>query len=467
MMRTDGPRLSAGDRYDIVILGAGMSGLAAARILAQSGARVALIEARRRVGGRIFTTQVATAEVADGGGSRQIPVELGAEFIHGLPQETWQLLHEAGLDAYELDGVEIHSGGGQLQDQDEQRDGGFAVLERMVQWLDTQAPGCDMSFADYLHRTAVDPTAANRAMAYVEGFNAADSSLIGIAALAQQQRAEDQIDSERLFHVRRGYDALPRFLAQEFESAGGTMMFGHVAQRVDWQRGAVAVSGTLDSGHAFSVNAARALISVPLGVLQAGALEFSPMPGDILAQAGRLKMGPVLRQTLVFRSRFWSTLRPDFARLSFLFTPGTLPATWWTPMPDEAPVITAWIGGPAVATFQNAVGTGGGPNARLDRTLHTLATAFGLSPDYIREQLLSWHTHDWQADPYARGAYSYAPAGAIDASARMTPPVEQTLYFAGEHTDVTGHWGTVHGALRSGMRAATQIRADRDLRADG
>ena len=238
-------------------------------------------------------------------------------------------------------------------------------------------------------------------------------------------------------------------------------------QRVDWQRGAVAVSGTLDSGHAFSVNAARALISVPLGVLQAGALEFSPMPGDILAQAGRLKMGPVLRQTLVFRSRFWSTLRPDFARLSFLFTPGTLPATWWTPMPDEAPVITAWIGGPAVATFQNAVGTGGGPNARLDRTLHTLATAFGLSPDYIREQLLSWHTHGWQADPYARGAYSYAPAGAIDASARMTPPVEQTLYFAGEHTDVTGHWGTVHGALRSGMRAATQIRADRDLRADG
>jgi monoamine oxidase len=448
--------------YDIVILGAGVAGLAAARILAQGGASVAVIEARRRVGGRIFTTQVATTQGAADGGSRQIPVELGAEFIHGLPEETWQLLHEAGLDAYELDGIEVHSSGGQLQEHDQQRDGGFAVLEAMVQWLATQPAGCDMSFVDYLNRIAVDPIARARAVAYVEGFNAADSALIGIAALAQQQRAEDQIHSERLFRVRRGYDAIPSFLAQEFESAGGTLMLGSIAQRLDWQRGAVTVSGTLDSGQVFHVNAARALICVPLGVLQAGALEFSPLPADILTQAERLKMGPVLRQSLVFRSRFWSTLRPGLDRLSFLFTPGSLPATWWTPMPDVAPIITAWIGGPAVGAFDNgsgvegASGAGSDANARLDRSLHTLAKGFGLSPAYIRQQLISAHTHDWQADPYARGAYSYAPAGAIDASARMTQPVEQTLYFAGEHTDVTGHWGTVHGALRSGMRAAAQ-----------
>jgi monoamine oxidase len=122
-------------------------------------------------------------------------------------------------------------------------------------------------------------------------------------------------------------------------------------------------------------------------------------------------------------------------------------------------MITAWIGGPAVAAFEDAPGTGDDANARLDRSLDTLATALGVSHDYLRQQLLSWHTHDWQADPYARGAYSYAPAGAVDASAQMTQPVEQTLFFAGEHTEVTGHWGTVHGALRSGMRAAEQLRA--------
>lgn len=414
--------------------------------------RVAVVEARRRVGGRIFTTQVTAA-----GGGRQIPVELGAEFIHGLPEETWQLLHQAGLGTYELDGIEVHSSAGQLRDQDEVRDGGFAVLEGMVQWLATQPSGCDMSFVDYLDRMGVDPIRRARAVAYVEGFNAADSALIGIAALACQQRAEDQIDSERLFRVRRGYDALPAFLAQEFESAGGTVMLGSIAQRIDWQPGAVTVSGTLDSGPAFSVKAARALISVPLGVLQAGALAFAPLPSDILTQAGRLKMGPVWRQTLVFRSRFWSTRDPGLERLSFLFTPGALPATWWTPMPDDAPTITAWIGGPAVGAFERIDGPGGDANARLDRSLRTLANAFGMAQADIRQQLLSSHTHDWQADPYARGAYSYAPAGAIDASARMTQPVGQTLYFAGEHTDVSGHWGTVHGALRSGLRAATQV----------
>jgi monoamine oxidase len=77
----------------------------------------------------------------------------------------------------------------------------------------------------------------------------------------------------------------------------------------------------------------------------------------------------------------------------------------------------------------------------------------------LQKQLLSWHTHDWQADPYAMGAYSYAPAGALDASALMSEPVQDTLYFAGEHTDVSGHWGTVHAALRSGLRAAEQLQA--------
>ena len=75
----------------------------------------------------------------------------------------------------------------------------------------------------------------------------------------------------------------------------------------------------------------------------------------------------------------------------------------------------------------------------------------------LQARLISWHTHDWQADPYSLGAYSYAPAGALNASSQMTRPAADTLYFAGEHTDTTGHWGTVHGALGSGLRAAAQI----------
>ncbi|MBV9612946.1 MAG: FAD-dependent oxidoreductase, partial [Acidobacteriaceae bacterium] len=67
--------------------------------------------------------------------------------------------------------------------------------------------------------------------------------------------------------------------------------------------------------------------------------------------------------------------------------------------------------------------------------------------------------HDWHTDPFSRGAYSYVPAGALPARARLAKPVADTLFFLGEATDQTGHSATVHGAIASGRRAARQILA--------
>jgi monoamine oxidase len=86
-----------------------------------------------------------------------------------------------------------------------------------------------------------------------------------------------------------------------------------------------------------------------------------------------------------------------------------------------------------------------------------LAAVFVLPEQTLRDALVATHWHDWSRDPFSRGAYSYVPAGALDAPTAMTRPAAGTLFFAGEHTDITGHWGTVHAALRSGLRAATQI----------
>ena len=87
----------------------------------------------------------------------------------------------------------------------------------------------------------------------------------------------------------------------------------------------------------------------------------------------------------------------------------------------------------------------------------TLASVFALDQHLVRSALIATCSHDWAGDPFARGAYSYVPAGALDACSKMTLPADTTLYFAGEHTDTTGHWGTVHAAIRSGLRAADQI----------
>ena len=131
-----------------------------------------------------------------------------------------------------------------------------------------------------------------------------------------------------------------------------------------------------------------------------------------------------------------------------------MPPVWWTAHPWETRTLTGWIGGPRSAAFEQCTREQVG-----DLACGALAKIFSLPLSYLRAQLIGCATHDWQADPLSCGAYSYVPAGALEAVLKMATPVEETLYFAGEHTDVTGHWGTVHAAMRSGMRAAAQMLA--------
>jgi monoamine oxidase len=126
-------------------------------------------------------------------------------------------------------------------------------------------------------------------------------------------------------------------------------------------------------------------------------------------------------------------------------------------MPYETPVLTAWAGGPKAASLLRLVTSDRKAGALLDQALSTLARVFDLPLADIKNRLFSWHLHDWQRDPFSRGAYSYLSVGALDAPGEMRNPVEDTLYFAGEHTDTAGHWGTVHAALATGMAAAHHL----------
>ena len=193
---------------------------------------------------------------------------------------------------------------------------------------------------------------------------------------------------------------------------------------------------------------------MPLGVLQHLGVVFDPVPATLIA-ANQLAMGPVRRFTLVFRERWWAADEEvKLPKLSFLFADGAMPPVWWTAHPWETRTLTGWIGGPRSAAFAQFTREQVG-----DAACKELARIFGLPVAMLREQLMSCATHDWQTDPHSCGAYSYVPAGALEAVLTMATPVEQTLYFAGEHTDVTGHWGTVHAAMRSGIRAARQLLA--------
>jgi monoamine oxidase len=429
---------------EVLILGAGMAGLTAARALASSGVSVTVLEARDRVGGRIFSTAVR-----DG-----VTVELGAEFVHGRAPELWALLYECGAETTERDGSILRElrHNHIIEDLQTEQDDLFSPLTQLAQLSN------DVSFAAWLQASEIPEHQRKALLGYVEGFNAADANRISARALGLQQVAENEIEGDLAWHVRGGYARLTDFLAHRFQDLGGTLRLNCTVRSVHWRPGKVRVHTS-----AGEFRASHCIVTLPLGVLQqAGpdaALRFYPEPAALSA-ARRLVMGNASRFTMTFQEPWWQNaprLRPEALRtLSFLFTTERMPPVWWTshPEPTLPPMLTGWAGGPSAAALA------GQDPAELGRVAcRTLAHVFDVPEPRILDALLSTHMHDWAADPFARGAYSYVPVGALDVPSAMAQPEAQTIFFAGEHTDITGHWGTVHAALRSGLRAAAQLLA--------
>ncbi len=406
--------------YDSIVVGAGIAGLAAARALAEAGRRVLILEAGDRIGGRMDTRRVPGLDA---------PVELGAEFIHGRPPELLALLAEAGLHTYEAEGEQVCFLDGRLGGCPD--DGGaWSLLDGMAEET------MDLTCEAYLARSGASEADKARIRDYVEGFNAADSTRIGIRGLARQQAAEDAIEGGRNARVTAGYGALAEYVRGRAVAAGAELLLDTPVSVVEWQPGTVTV--TANGRHR---RARRLVCAVPLGVLQARAVRFLPEPQAALRAAASLDPGTVQRMVLQLRARPWTARHP---RMHFLFAQGEHPPTYWTTAPRQTPLLTCWTGGPRALRTPGV--------AALERSARaSLARIFGTAPEVERA-----HFHDWMADPCTRGAYSWAPAGAADAAAALAEPVEGTLHFAGEHTDITGHPGTVHGALRSGLRAARQ-----------
>jgi monoamine oxidase len=160
----------------------------------------------------------------------------------------------------------------------------------------------------------------------------------------------------------------------------------------------------------------------------------------------------VLKAVLRFRTPFWETADRGLYRDVRFFHPrqAAFP-TFWTALPVRTPVIVAWAAGP------KAVALAGLKQPQIiDAALESLAALFG-DVEAIRGELEGAWLHDWQSDPYARGAYSYVTVGGDKARKQLATPLAGTLFFAGEAADTEGEAGTVGGALQSGTRAAREV----------
>ncbi len=436
---------------DVVVIGAGIAGMAAAARLGQSGLSVLMLEARERIGGRILTQQ-------DPASAR--PIELGAEFIHGLAPEIWQPLQQSNVRITEVEG-DSWCVKERLCSCDF-----FAQVQEILERMDDHAP--DESFLTFLERTctrrddAEEQEAKKQALGYVSGFNAADPGRVGVHWLVQGQRAEEQIEGQRAFRSMNGYEDLIAIFRGQLARSGVSVLTGMVVESIAWTPRDVTVTAHGPDGPA-KFTASRVLITLPLAVLKAppgetGAVRFTPeLPQQKCVALDRLEMGEVIRLVLRFRHRFWETISAvnggkTLANMSFLFSQDKWFPTWWTSMPEEAPLLTGW------APFECAGRLTGKSTAFVvDHGLKTLSQLLTVEVGTLEGLLEAAYFHDWQSDPFSRGAYSYGKVGADGAQQALGAPLGNTLFFAGEATDTSGHNGTVHGAIASGYRAAAEI----------
>jgi monoamine oxidase len=429
------------DSWDVIVIGGGVAGLAAAGDLGRRGFKVALLEARDRLGGRILTVHPK---------GWATPVELGAEFIHAGNDALWRRVRKHRLRTRPVPPRHWLFHNRQLEQLDD-------VAERIEHVTGRIQPRRmrGWSFADFMREKADAFAADDRALAagFVEGFQAASTRRMSVTAIA-----DETLDDEEQFMLPRGYVQLIEVLTAEIRRDRVTLFTNTVVTRVDWQRGDVRIRAS--GGREF---AARGLIvTLPLGVWQArppqrGAVRFDPPLRAKQNVVDKMGVGQVIRVVLRVEARRWNRMLPQnlqrHARGGFGFIHSRVEGVpvWWSL--SSAPVITGWAGGPAAAALSDRSRCG-----LLERALSSLSTIIGAPKYELRRAIVGWETHNWSRDPFSRGAYSFIAAGSEDAAEKLRQPMQDTLFFAGEATADGEEVGTVHGALASGLRAAEEMR---------
>ena len=434
---------------EVVVIGAGAAGLAAASALHAAGVEFAVLEARDRIGGRILTRRDSRTGA---------PIELGAEFIHGSAEDLESVLQEARLRTIEIDGPRWTPGRTGLRKADDF----WTRLDRVMGRL--SADGEDESFQRFLdRRPGGRRLAADRRLAreYVEGFHAADPRLVSARALAEDGSPGEDVRERRIARIVEGYDRVPDWLASPFPER---LRLETIVTTVKWGRGTVRLHFMSTDGRPRqAIESRAAIVTVPLGVLKAqpgelGAIAFDPPLAHKDRVLDALAVGSVVRVAIRFQERFWAS--EWFARqagsdeldtLSFLHTSDADFPVWWTAYPFRLPLIVAWCGGPRARRLAQL-----GPEEIQRRAAASLARQLRLSPARVQRLVSGMWMHDWEHDPFARGAYSYQAVGGASAPARLARPLRGTLFFAGEAADAGGRTGTVHGAIATGRRAAKE-----------
>ncbi|OBA80318.1 monoamine oxidase [Mycobacterium sp. 1164966.3] len=412
------------DSKSVLVIGAGMAGLAAARRLSDAGWPVRLIEARARIGGRVYTNR-------DWG----VPLEMGASWIHGTTgNPLTELAQQAGVQTvptayYDSTTLAVDP---RLRPMDYHETDWREFVARARDGVDGGSLGSAVSAAATREQLSDNQRAQ---LAFYLRTEIADEYAADADQLSATTFDEGTYTRGDQVIIPGGYDALPKMLANGLHIALNTPVTA-IAHRAD----SVVVRSANQS-----FEGTAAIVTVPLGVLKSGAIRFDPPLPDGHARAVRaLGFGVLSKSYFRFDRRTWN------AQNTFYQFIGNEPGLWaqWFTMPVAA--------GPIVVAFNAGEG---GRSVESSSAQEVMAGAVPVARQLFGDDVavLGVTTSSWTTDPYALGTYSFhAPGSGLGDRRRLQEPITDRLYLAGEAVGADNP-ATVHGAVLSGRYAADQL----------
>jgi monoamine oxidase len=414
---------------DVIVIGAGMAGITAARELVRSGCSVAVLEARDRIGGRIMTQD----DFCDG------LVEGGAEFVHGRKAATIKEVHEAGLElrgspqmrrtAFNLGGATRWLPVACLHPET------WACAGMRGRIARSQPP--DLSAREFMDKHGYRGRARQLTeMTFLQHLpGSADE--VGVLGLVD----DGVLDLQTRYNHRivTGYSSLPRSLAN-----GLDIQLNTVVEAIIWEDQKARVR--LARGQEME---ARAVIStLPIGVLKSRAVRFEPeLPPSKQEALSLIESGPITKILLHFQEKFW----PGWMEMVACAT-GPVNLYWsvFRNVKERPSVLTGYCIGPRAAALSAEI-----EEKAIDIVMADLQRLFPKSNPH--RDLVNYRMVNWAEDPFARGGYSFLRPGARSARADLRAADTGALFWAGAGTESKPVSELVETAYLSGLRAAAEV----------
>ncbi len=437
----------------VVIVGAGFAGLGAAHTLVQAGVPVLVLEAKDRVGGRVRTEY----DLLD-----RKPIEGGAMMVHGSDASVLRWIEEFGITTKkvpEFRGARFYLKG-KLRSSLGIALSGLEPLRSSIQTMRkfpkaiAAYDGPEITLDRFLEERHALPTARRFVGAMYASINAADPEEVSVRGLAEEANVESFGLPWANFQVVGGYGQVA---ARRAQALGDAVRLRTRVRRIEWRRGGARVHAQGPDGE-LSLEARAVVVTVSLGVLQARAIEFVPtLPARTQAAIDAIGFGRADKILLVFdqtlqRSVLGKATSVASAEGSWYFFP-------YHGSRGMPVVLEGFLSGKRAVQL-----SGQREEDVVDAIVRELETITRIRD--LKSHLLAARYVDWTADPDVRGGYTFPKVGGDIAQRRaLAEPIDDVLFFAGEAARAAGDYATVHGALDSGINAATLVRQALQARA--